>query len=443
MTTLTSSIRLEGVTMIDRRGIGPVYRAQISVGTLYRAIRRSTIRYAPKYQRGYKNFAEKTEADLEMLLPVTHPDLQLDDKRAMAMAIKYLDGRLYTSHVTWNARREDDVDEPRYDRQTSSLEIESAITIPDTGHRHLAYYLLGFWKENPEEVPVRVVVDDTPVDRDWILDKLEEIDLDQEFVYCDVYVLDPEAEGFLYDEFNADSKPPATAVAISLNPTKTPSRRFVTTLLNHCPIFSPEEVETRGNVIGSKSRKLTTNSTLEGAVRPMRDRLVELEKDKGGYNDLVDFSCAFFNEYAKLFPAFQPGASGEERRDLREHSFAGSNIMFHPLFRLIFELWDEYHSDHREWKNDNKWKDAVARLGGEVTAKHPDKGVTVVEPLMSRDNPDWIGRILIKQFNQNGEVTDYSLSSTRQTRDAAYYYLREKMGLAPAPSETVSAEAGA
>ena len=44
-------------------------------------------------------------------------------------------------------------------------------------------------------------------------------------------------------------------------------------------IFSRDGVETRGNTIGSKSRKLTTNSTLEGSVRPMQKQLAALEKD--------------------------------------------------------------------------------------------------------------------------------------------------------------------
>jgi hypothetical protein len=38
-------------------------------------------------------------------------------------------------------------------------------------------------------------------------------------------------------------------------------------------------------------------------------------------------------------------------------------------------------------------------------------------------NPDWQSLIPVQQFDQNGKPTGWSLSSTRQTRDAAYHYL--------------------
>ena len=166
-------------------------------------------------------------------------------------------------------------------------------------------------------------------------------------------------EGRLYDEFNADSKPPARAVAIDLNQQKTPTRRFAYALMDRCSIFSRDEVETRANTIGSKSRKLTTNSTLEGAVRPIRSKLVA-QKDKGSYQDLLDFTCAFFEEWGRHFPAFQPNTTAEERHRLREQSFALSNVMMFPLFQLVYDLWSGYHESKKEWKGDKAWKDTVA-----------------------------------------------------------------------------------
>ena len=47
---------------------------------------------------------------------------------------------------------------------------------------------------------------------------------------------------------------------------------------------------------------------------------------------------------------------------------------------------------------------------------------------MSRDNPEWIGRILIKRFDQDGKLAGLSVSSTRQTREAAYSYLCKVAG---------------
>src|SRR4051794_38373237 len=154
---LTSATQLSGVTMIERRGIGPVYRATLSLEDLYYAMRRSLIRYSPRYQRGFKNWAEMDEHDLDVLLPIHDDKLQIQPERAEMMAVKYLQGRLYTSHITWNARREPGTPPPVYDDEQGALHIESTITVPDTGHRHRAYYLIVHWKLHPEEIPASVV----------------------------------------------------------------------------------------------------------------------------------------------------------------------------------------------------------------------------------------------------------------------------------------------
>jgi hypothetical protein len=411
------------VRRIHRRGIGWIYRAEISLQDLFEAIRRSVVRYAPRYQRGFKKWDAKTEAELDQLLPIGHPELQLSLDRSRAMAVKYLKGRLYTSHVTWNARQEPGYPEPEYHDENGTLTIETPITVPDTGHRHLAYYLLALWKKNPEEIPMQVIVDGTPVSREEIAKLLADLDLSDEFVFCDVYALTAAQEGYLYDEFNSDAKPPARAVAIDLNPHKTPARRFIYGLIDRCAIFSRNEVETRGNTIGSKSRKLTTNSTLEGAVRGFEKKLATLEGTPK-HEDLMDFTCAFYQEWAKIYREFLPSATGDARHDLRERSFALSNIMFHPMFRLIIEMWEDYEKRGIDWRSDNDWKDVVAAIGGPVTTKDPDTGQQITVDVMSRDNPDWQGKILIKQFNQDGTPTGWTISSTRQTRDAAYNYLR-------------------
>ena len=437
MSTATAITRLDSVTRLNRRGIGPIYRAQLSLGNLYELISRGAVRYAPKYQRGYKDWDQKEEADLYKLRDIHDRELQLNEDRAMEMAVKYLLGELYTSYITWNARKEERYPDPKFEENngTGTLVIETTITVPDTGHRHLAYYLLGYWKDNPSEVPSQVMVNRKPVDRETILEKLDDLDLENEYVYVDVYTLDPVKEGYLYDEFNADAKPPHRAVAIDLNPQKTPARRFVYGLIDGCKIFSRKEVETRGNTIGSKSRKLTTNSTLEGAVRPFEKRLAEFEGTPA-YDDLLDFTCAYYEEWAKIYKEFLPNAGKDARHDLRKKSFALSNIMFHPMFRLIFGLWDEYHDNGKDWHGDKKWKDVVAKIGGEVTTTDPDdpkKKITV--KVMARDfedsdgnkskgNPEWRGKILIKKLNQDDSVS-WSLSSTRQTRDSAYNYLRQ------------------
>jgi hypothetical protein len=446
MSTLTAAIQLNDVMRINRRGIGDIYRGQISLQTLHDAIKHSTIRYAPRYQRGFKKHMEKGEADYDLLLPIDHPELQIDPKRSQAMAVKYLQGRLFTSHVTWNARVEEGDEAPEFDEETRTLSIPTSLSVPDTGHRHLAYFDLVEWSERPSEIPQQVTVNDDPVSGDEIRKMLKGFDPKSEQVFCEVYMLTPEKEGRLYDEFNADAKPPARAVAIDLNQQKTPTRRFIYALMDRCSIFSRDEVETRANTIGSKSKKLTTNSTLEGAVQPIRSELIQLEKDErekgdGSYKDLLDFTCSFFEEWGRHFPAFQPGASADERHQLRDRSFALSNVMMHPLFQLVYDLWSDYHNRKAEWKSDDAWKKAIAKLAGDVTATD-EKGKTKTVNAMSRENPEWIGRVLIKRFDQDGKPLSPSVSSTRQTREAAYSYLCKVAGLkngSPTGAKTAAA----
>jgi DNA-sulfur modification-associated len=427
---LTSSTQLSSVTVIERRGLGPVYRATLSLQDLYMAIRRATIRYAPRYQRGFRKWSETSEDDLDLLLPIHDEQLQIQPERACMMAVKYLLGRLYSAHVTWNARREPGVPPPYVDDEQGVLHIHSTITVPDTAHRHRAYYLLVHWKHHPDEIPAKVTVDGQDVSREQIGELLSDFDPASEHVHVDIYVLDAEQEGFLYDEFNAEAKPPPTSVAISLNPTKTPSRRFVATLMANSALFSPHEIETRGNTIGSKSRKLTTIATLEAAARAMckQAELNELEGTEG-YEDLVDFVGAFFEEWAKQFPEFLPGTSAAERHALRENSFALSNVMFHPLFRLAYDLWRPYFENEEDWRKDPAWRDALAQLGRTIETNDPDTSKRVKWPVMHRENPDWRGKVLVPRFNADGTRAGFIISSTRQTRDAAYAYLRQRAGL--------------
>jgi len=434
MSQLVATTQLTDVTHIDRRGIGPVYRATISLDQLYGAMRRAVIRYSPRYQRGFRKWGEMSEDDLDVLLPIADKDLQISNDRAAMMAVKYLQGRLYTSHITWNARREEGMPEPDFDDELSTLNIESTITVPDTAHRHRAYYLLVHWTLHPDEIPETVDVDGTKVTGEEIKSRLDDPEEPftpaEEFIHCDVYVLDEAAEGYLYDEFNADAKPVATAVAISHNPTKTPSRRFMSALMNSSTLFSADEVETRGNTIGSKSRKLVTNATLDAAAKTMckADELVELEQDPEAYNDLVAFIGAFFEEWARHFPEFLPGKSAAERHLLRDRSLALSNLMFHPLMRLGYDLWRGHFENDEDWRLEDDWKNVLALLGGSVETEDPDTNKKIKTAVMGRDNPDWRGRILVPRFDDDGNRRGFVLSSTRQTRDAAYAYLREVAG---------------
>src|SRR4051794_37451404 len=138
MSTLTSRTEVTNVTAIQRPGVGPIYRAVITIGLLYAALRDSVIRYAPKYQRGFRRSAEDIpEADYELLLPINDERLQLDVRRAQAMAVKFLMAlngdkrgkRLFTSFVVWNARSGKGRPEPKL-HPDGTLELRTVITVP-------------------------------------------------------------------------------------------------------------------------------------------------------------------------------------------------------------------------------------------------------------------------------------------------------------------------
>ncbi len=204
------------------------------------------------------------------------------------------------------------------------------------------------------------------------LETFDPADPDTSSLFVDIYNLEPEQEGWLYDEFNADSNTSAGAIAIDLNHQKTPSRRFVYRHMEISPIFDRTQVQTRANTIGSKSCKLTTNATMESAVRPYSKRLARLEREgPGTYEDLISFVAAFFAERANQFPAFQPEASGDQRQEFRAESCALSNIMFFPFFKLVIELWEKYHDQGLEWTKQDEWRDAIAHLAAKVTIVDP------------------------------------------------------------------------
>lgn len=429
---MSSITRLEDVTQIMRVGIGAVYRAVISLADLATYLRRATVRYSPLYQRGFSDrMVDVEEWKYATLLPLDHPELQIKPERANAMAVKFLQGRLYTTSVVWNARQEEGVPAPKFDEGTATLELQNVITVPDTAHRHLAYLTLVRWHEDANTVPVEVIVDDVPVSEDDIRRLLVGFDPEEHYVHVDIYNLRAEQEGHLYDEFNADAKKPSTAVELDLNRTKTPARRFMTALMTRSDIFSRDEVETRRNTIGSKSRKLVTNAAIESAVRVMKRDLIKYERDSDVYDDLLDFVAAFFEEYAKGYPAWQPNAHADARHALRKESFALSNIIIFPLMRLAFDLWKEYQATGVDWQDDQVWKEAVAKITGSTTAKDPDQKQLYRGPVLGRDNPEWKGRVLVRGYDRNGNL-QFTLSSTRQTREAAYQYLRQVAGLSTA-----------
>lgn len=410
---------------VEMPGIGRVYRGNISITQLARLIRKGTLKYAPGYQRGFRKVREDP-TDYEPLQQLTDEALQIKTKRAEEMAVKYLQGALFSASIIWNARKEEGEPEPKWDAKSHDLALFTVITVPDTAHRHRAYYVLDRWKKDPESVPASVIVNEKPVQRSTILELLDSFEPSRSWVFLEIYNLTPLEEGHLYDQFNFDAKRPDRAVGIQLNRTKTPSRRFVDALMKRSRIFAEAEIETRANTIASDSRKLTTISTLVAAAEEdsFKKLLLQLEEGPGAtYNDFVDFVNLFFSEYGKVFTQFQPGTSAPDRHALRKDSFALSNVMFHPLFRLARDLWEVYRERRQDWRGQREWKDAIGKMDRQVSLSDGNR-----VRFMSRDNPEWIGKVLIADYGPEG-LKGYILNNTRQTREAAYKHLLEAAGL--------------
>jgi hypothetical protein len=428
-----ATVTLRNVTPVHRRGAGNIYRAVLSIYIVWSLLHRAVVRYAPKYQRGYAEKIVDPDDDWydeARLLPINSPELQIRDERVNEIAVKYLKGLLFNPGLTWNARREDDDASALYEAEDHTLNIIGPITVPDSGHRHRAFFNLVVWKRDPRKVPHRgVMVNRVNVSREEILHLLDDFDPQVESVFVDVFTIDAKQEGHLYDEYNSDAKPPSTAVAIDLNPEKTPSRRFVYRVMEASEksrgVLARREVETRRNAVALKSRKLVTNATLEGAVREFTQTLAELEADQERYDDLVSFFVAFFEEFATHYPEWDPavGASAGARWELRKISFALSNMVFHPLSRMAIELWQKYEAKGTDWRAEPEWRKALARIAGEITTQDGD-GKRWTGPILSRHNPDWLGKIIIRIYDVEGNHQD-SMSNTRQTREAMYRYLHK------------------
>jgi hypothetical protein len=461
---------LERADRIKRPGIGHVAKAAVTSGDVYDGLKDGVIRYAPKYQRGWRGGkAPDDEADWDVLLemnPVQFDPsvLRLDEARAWQMAAKYLSAKnkgtkkLFNTDLLWNSRR--DKNHPERDpRLTESRELElfTTLTLPDSGHRHYACFLLGAWKaRNPQyPIPARIeleeggeTVSDAEI-KTW-LETFDPYDAEESSVYVEVYNLTPEEEGELFDEFNDLAKRPDVARSIAMNEERNPSRRFIKALRQRCRIFGSSEIEFFSNTLGSKSRKLTTIATLESAVRPVSRFLYELEEDakkrgrRNRWEDLIAFVSDFYEEWAKHYPEFLPTASADDRNKLRKVSIALSNIMFFPMFQLAFELWKKYDAAGTDWRGTSEWRDGLARLAGDVSVN--GKKVRV----MARDNaddpdagnPEWRKRIFVPKYDDGGNRVGWVMSSTRNTREAAFHYLVQIADVKLPPSPTKKAPKG-
>src|SRR5262249_7849543 len=210
MSTLSKNIVVRNVHRVKRPGLGYVYKGTISIAALHKALRDGDIAYSLKYQRGTKD--PSLEVDPDLLLPLHELSLRegkLDVKvaRAQQMAVKYLIARagsdyaLYNPDIIWNARDDADSPAPEYDLDDHKLCIHSRISIPDSAYRHLAYYLLGVWKKQPDKIPAKVVMEDESgdaIDREKIEELLVDFDPandEESSAFVEIFNLTREAEG--------------------------------------------------------------------------------------------------------------------------------------------------------------------------------------------------------------------------------------------------------
>ena len=490
--------QVKGVDRIERVGVGSIYKAVISIKNVYKLLKNNDVKYSPVNQRGFKGKYEAGEYELseEMfyeLYSITHDNIDVNHERANEMAVKYLMGnaivpsepgaRLFTCDLIWNVRPDDDEEHSvEYDQNNRTLKIYNPIVIPDTAHRHLAYYTMAKWKRDPNSIPLKVNVQDKDIKQDEIKKKLEDVDFndeDKHSVFLLIYNMTVQMEAQMFCEFNEDQKKVAKAKGIFLKPDKTSARRFFCFGVmrkdsDEDHIFSKNQVEEHVTNVPVKSKKLTTTSTMVGALEQFIPKLNDLEKDKKDLNNAVEFFKEFFTEWARLHDGMPVGSTTQQRQVFRARSYASANIMYHPLVRIWFDFLDEYKEKSIDWRSQKSdWRKKLAKLGrmekySEVIKMNEDGKPTIVGidgvpkkkddegkkvnvdssgkrlkwhyqinnnkkvegQLMDKDNIEFhknMGFLVEKRDEKTQKITGYTVNNTRSTRDAMYLALKQEM----------------
>jgi len=355
---------------------------------------------------------------------------------------------LYNPEILWNIRKEEGVDTPEYDldKRVLSIDDDSVIIVPDSAHRHYAYKLVYEWHQDRNRIPDEIIInldDNISVRQEEIsamLDRFAPDDVEKADIAVKIYNLDKQREGELFVELNNAGVRASVAVSYDINPSQSFASSFMNDLLTRTSVFSRDEVETRQTNISKASRKLTTNSTIVGAVKPFSTQIGKLQNSPGPYADLIEFIDAFFLEWGQHNTAFLPNASYKERLTARLTSFSTQNIILFPMFQYALEYWFKGYEDGTfDWKNNKDWKQALAKWNSNVSSEDA-MGNSVSVPVMARDfagqlsdpnypiapsigNKAWVGKILLEKTNKDG-ATVYSLNNTRDSRQAAYNYLK-------------------
>lgn len=458
-------VKVPNVDMVSRPGIGSVYKATVSLDTLYKAAINAFVKYAPRVQRGLPSEEDHSDGYAE-LFPFTDSNITgksgnvgINVSRAHMMAAKYLmsfddrfDERLFETEVLWNIRPSDDGLTPTFDSSSRILSIpnECSVTVPDSGHRHYAFLEVGRWMRDPSLIPPNGIVYNPLDNKTLTAEQIEELllavnprDAVIGAIMLKIYALSEEDEGRLFYEKNQEGKPVTRGQALRINPSATNSGRFVDDLTNNTDVFSALEVIKNKGAVSAASRKLTTTSTLDQACKEFSAKLGSLrEDDEAGYNDLLQFVNKFFLEWGAHNPAFLPGAETKERVKARWVSLATQNIIILQLVKFALNFYFDCYERSEDWRTSHQWKAALAKWSGSVKERDVD-GEIVERPFMARPfagsdptkvvpesvnpvkgNPGWFNRIFVEKTKPDGTV-DYTINNTRDSRDQAYKYMIE------------------
>lgn len=404
---------------------GQKFRANISIELLVRLLTRGVIQYCTATQRGQytrSNPDNDINDDYKRLLPITFENLLIDKKKAMEMACKILKDELAPDDIIWNVRKEESYDTVIYNEEKLSLLVDGVITMPDSAHRHRAYLYAFDWATNHSSIPESIKVDEETVKQEEILKLVKKFDVKKK-VFVTIHNQDERYEGVLFDQYNTPQKTPNTAQSIKVNNQATPTRRFLTRLMDHSVVFSKEEVERNRTSIAPNSKKLVPNSTLHTAIRKSEKVVKVYEKDPDSYDDLVKFVGDFFYKLASHYEEIRPGACYEVRNHSRDNSYIIKPIMFIPIMKIAFETWEAYHKNKTiDWQTDKELDELIAKLAKKVPVKDPDSGEEKSVNIMSKENLAWVGKIVNEKLQ---------ISNNRISQQAAYEYLVKEIDLKP------------
>ena len=363
---------LENVTPIKRLGRDAKFSTAITVGRVGELLKSDYIRVDYDYQRGMRPLykADGTMDESPML----------DKSRVNEIATKILDGRLYGGSLTWSLRK-GEVDF-RYDPRSRSLHVyKGQPTIPDSNHRHQAM------------LKVFELVKSRGYNFDFD---------DYEFPLL-IEVLDLNEESELFYEYNQLGKP--------ANPTRSRwinQADLYSALTSQVVALSKLKgyVELVTNNISKNSPKVVTFNALYTAVKAGFPEL-----DDSNVDVIQPYLVSFVDELVMVRP--ETGHMPlSQRKIFRDNGIGDSALAFYGYGMLAGDLMEV-----------ESWRNRLADLREPYACINKD-GKPWAGDLMSRENPIWEGKALLR-----GAGGKLQISNNRETRQFMHETLRGAVGL--------------